>query len=412
MKSIQSYSRMSTYVQCPARYKFKYVDRLTQIVSEQSEFAFGRACHLGFKEYDEHLKASGQKRALRFLKNRIPIWYANTPHVNPGRYDEFRRLMMLFARNHRVSAQNIAACELVLTVDSDGKPCDTESPEAFLIAKIDRLDMFPERNLAVITDYKTARSGSADPFQLFVYAVAVAFHYPEVEAFEMLFDFVRYQYQKSARSARGLTLSLSRKSILQWWDYIKNLAGTIESDPTYPPTVSSGCETCPYLLKCPAKPQIPLQVDNRECAERLGHAILILENNLRRIREIMVRHLEQSEIGFVKVGDVSFSLEAYQHLTADSLPLLVELQKQNVKPGVIDQLLRVDSMGLKEVIRQNKDLAEILSSLVLANGYVKLTHKKDEKKFPDLGVQFSNADGEPKTITPAKIELGNKQVHS
>src|SRR3989338_10720813 len=160
-----SYSSIINYCSCPERYKKHYIDNLKNISRNIDDIKFGTACHIGFSKYDTNLKGKKLKRSVRFLKNRIPKWFAAVSGINPSRYEEFCNVMIQFARYHRVTPEDIYGSEIVLAVDSEGNPCKPDDNSAFLVGQIDRLDIVSERSLARIIDYKTNRSGQANSFQ-------------------------------------------------------------------------------------------------------------------------------------------------------------------------------------------------------------------------------------------------------
>lgn len=387
-----SYSSLINYLTCPERYKKHYFDNLKNIIRDVDDIKFGSACHIGFSEYDTHLKTKNLKRSIRFLKNRTPMWFAAVSGVNPSRYEEFSNLMVQFARYHRVLPDEIYGSEIILAVDNEGNPCKPDDNSAFLVGQIDRLDIVSDRSLARIVDYKTNRSGQANSFQLMVYSLLVAFHFPDIRWFELIFEFPRLGGINSVFRRHYLPVSRNRNSIIKVWRFIKEVYQRIRSDTRFAPQVSTSCQTCPYTSICTAKPYAPVHVNSDLEAKELGKSILILENRLKVFRDSMKLYIDKS--GPVDVNDRTFNLESIQQFVGDIVQLLILCKDHRINPR---DLFTVNSLGLKQLMKDNRDAAELIANHVLITVNTKLTHKKSDEKIPFDFDQVANHEKEVQT---------------
>ncbi len=384
-----SYSSISNYLGCPEKYKHQYVERLKNIVIDVDDISFGSACHVGFADYDRHLKKIGRKRSLRYLKSRMAHWFASVPGIDGSRYDEFRGVMLQFARYHPFNPQEMHDAEQLLTITKEGKPCAPGSPESFMIGHLDRLDIIPERKLARIVDYKTNRSGQANTLQLLIYAVLVAFHYPEIKWFELIFEFPRLGGIRSPYSRHYVPVSKSRDVVLRTWDLVLAVFDKISQDPEFVPRVSTACQTCPYIPICSARPYVPVQVDTEPSAKEIGRSILILENRQKVYREALSRYVDRH--GPVQVNDRQFSIEGVQHFSGDVNHLLALCKAHKISP---QKVLTVDSTQLKSLMKRERDIAEILSSAVVVSVQSRMTHKKIDSEHDTSADEIpSGVDG-------------------
>jgi putative RecB family exonuclease len=142
-----SYSSISTYETCPAKYRFQYQDRLP--TSSSPALAFGDALHRAL--YRFHDRPVPVAPSLEELHEMLESEWVGEGYRDPGEealYQEHARQVL--ADYHRVNAGSFripAALEFRFTVSVDGVE---------LSGVIDRLDRIPGGGYEIV-DYKTSR---------------------------------------------------------------------------------------------------------------------------------------------------------------------------------------------------------------------------------------------------------------
>jgi len=176
----ESYSSLSTFEGCPARYAFRYVDRLPGIVTP-SRYAFGKAVHAAFEAFVRARIAArdswlpGPDAATIASAFGLAIDASGCTADEIARYRERAEpVLARFLEAELASKSEPIGVELGFGVDVD---LPGDGRRARFVGYIDRIDRRPDGGVEVI-DYKTGSPRSqADvdaDLQLTAYAFALA----------------------------------------------------------------------------------------------------------------------------------------------------------------------------------------------------------------------------------------------
>ena len=205
-----SYSRLSTYEDCPKSYWYSYVENMPGFRPPSPAANRGSAIH-----------AQGEKYLLGEIKIYPPEFQKVSGH-----------LMLLKAKK--------AQPELKLAVTDKWEPCDYKDPNAYLRGIIDVL--YVEGENLHIEDFKSGQVYASHPTQMENYVAITAAHFPKATHF-----ITRLVYIDQGIVTPPKITEVSRlKPIRMLMDgRIKNA----EEDTIFPVQPGQGCKWCDYSKK-------------------------------------------------------------------------------------------------------------------------------------------------------------------
>lgn len=244
-----SYSRISTYNECPLKFQLKYIQKIPE--PAHWYFSYGKsihavleklpACHLG---EDGQLYASNDSLFPTSLsqllaENWVSDGYADTNSQERKRRQALRVLTAFFPVFQATWQQTIYA-ERLINTDLDGIP---------FTGIVDRIDRVSDTVLRIV-DYKSSKPRHASMlashrFQVALYAAALA----QDNAFSGQRFVLQTYYLKENLKAELSTgteayMDKSRQALIRTAHHI------LEGD--FRPKRSSRCISCDYNTVCPA----------------------------------------------------------------------------------------------------------------------------------------------------------------
>ena len=247
--AVYSHSRLSTFEQCPQKFKFRYIDSIEPDFEETIEGFLGKKVHETLEwiyqnqgkhfELDEIVKYfieswnKDYNQNIKIVKEDLTV----EDYFNKG----IRFLINYFLKNSPFIDNTIATEKKVfIKLDKEGK--------YNLIGFIDRLVHNKDTNIYEIHDYKTGAIKSQEELntdrQLALYSIAIREYFDNVKDVHLVWHFL--DHNEVMRSRRTLEqLENLKKEIL---DIIKR----IESTEDFYPKTGALCHWCEYKSKCPA----------------------------------------------------------------------------------------------------------------------------------------------------------------
>lgn len=254
--AIYSHSRLSTFEQCPAKFKYRYVDKISPD-HEQSIEGF-----LGNKVHDTlEWIYNNQERDLELddiIMHYIGAW--NNDHhsgikiikeeLNAEHYfNKGIKFLINYFLKHSPFRDNTIATEKKVYVNL--------SDNHKLIGFIDRLVHNKEKNTFEIHDYKTGSIKSQKELnkdrQLALYSIAIRESFENVEEVDLIWHFLDHdEIMKSKRTLDDLK---------QLKDEIIALINKIESTQDFEHNPSTLCKWCEFRSHCPIIKENPSYPD-------------------------------------------------------------------------------------------------------------------------------------------------------
>jgi putative RecB family exonuclease len=340
-----SYSSYRTYLECPLRWKFLYIDRLPEV--PRGYFTFGRVVHAVLEELLRPLVVPGARRigesdSQRTLDDWHPPQLARADgglvsvdellaayerawssegYTSPEEENRYRALGRDLLKRYYAQLSeerpHPVAVEEHLEARWDGIP---------IHGYIDRIDRTPRGGLEVV-DYKTSRELSNDDArgsdQLSLYQILVERNYTEPVERLTLYHL---------RSLTPLRVPARSKPILATLhERMGTVADGIRAE-AYEPTPGRQCSRCDFQSRCPEFRPVPPSERERlvglvDRFETLRGEERRLESELKRTAEELHRAAE--ELGVHRVpGSRSVAIrrreEAWQYSLDPVRPLLEE----------------------------------------------------------------------------------------
>jgi putative RecB family exonuclease len=363
--STLSYSSLRTYLECPLRWKFLYIDGLQE--APRGYFSFGRTVHAVLEElvrplvlpFARNASAGQSQRTLEEFGRSAEL---SAPKSPMGREELLRTYSRLWVREGYTSPEEEARYrtlgEELLLRYYDGLLAEPPRPVAVeehleanwegipIHGYVDRIDLTPTGGLEVL-DYKTTRGLSwADAQgsdQLSFYQVLVQKNYPSPVESLALYDL------------RGsVALRVPRRSeqeLLPLQEQVGEVASGIR-DEVYDPTPGRHCQRCEFQGICPEFRKVP--VEEAEHLQKLVDRFISLRNEevkvdgeLKRVAEEL--HREAERIGVHRIpgkrGTALRRREERIDVPPDSVRELL------VKERLLDRVSAPDPERLRKLLK-------------------------------------------------------------
>jgi putative RecB family exonuclease len=248
---LYSHSRLSTFEQCPYKFKLKYIDKVETEIAENIEAYLGSRVHETLEKLYKDLqyqKMNTLEELLLFYKD---IWEKNWSDsivINKTEYGAENYFKMgekyitdYYKRYHPFNQGSTIAIENRIVIDLDEK--GTYKLQGF----IDRLTEIND-GYYEIHDYKTNSRLPLPEYikndrQLALYAIGVKECYPDAKDIRLIWHFLKFD--KEIDSTRtNEELQLLKKETVQ-------LIQTIEKTNVFETHASILCQWCEFQQICP-----------------------------------------------------------------------------------------------------------------------------------------------------------------
>ncbi len=362
-----SYSSLRTYLECPLRWKFLYVDKLPE--TPRPYFSFGRTIHSVLQELVRPflVPEAVPRKSAGGAQRRLDEWHGEGPLVE-GRSQPLSKEQLLAAYDrlwvkegytspeeearYKLLGENMllryydhfleehprpVAIEEYLQSSLDGIPVH---------GYVDRIDLTPSGGLEVL-DYKTSRELSIqearDSDQLAMYQVLVEQNYAlPVERLTLYHLRTLTPHRTPARGAPAIA-QLSQK--------VGEVADGIRTE-RFEPTPGRHCERCDFRAVCPEFREVP--AEERARLEALVDRFVALRREGEKVEEDLHRaadalHAEAERLGVHRLpGRAAVAIrrreEEWSYAPEGVRPLLE-------RSGLIPRASRLDSQEIQRLVR-------------------------------------------------------------
>ena len=229
MANIYSHSRLSSFEQCPLKYKFRYIDHLEPEVEQTIEGFLGNMVHETLEWIYNQVKEGTTPDLDNVIDYYINLWNKNfnneikiTREENDAEhyFNMGIKFVIDYFLAHSPFKDNTIAIEhkILISLDPEGK---------YLIqGYIDRLVHHKESNIFEIHDYKTGNSIKSQEDldkdrQLALYSLGIKNSFPDVSDVHLIWHFLAFNKKMISRRTDEQLESLKQDII--------NLINKIES---------------------------------------------------------------------------------------------------------------------------------------------------------------------------------------
>jgi putative RecB family exonuclease len=251
---IYSHSRLSTFEQCPLKFKFRYIDKLEPEIKQSIEGFLGNRVH-DTLEFIYNESCRGRIVELdEIIEFYIQIWNREyTPEIkvvneelDAEHYFEkgIKFLIDYFTENYPFKDNTIAVEKLIML------DLDPTKPGKYRIqGYIDRLVHDKDSNIFEIHDYKTGQIKTQEELdkdrQLALYSIGIREEFPEVQDVHLIWHFLDFNRKMSSKRTDEELNELKQNII--------NLIIKIESTKEFNANPSILCRWCEFRGYCEDK---------------------------------------------------------------------------------------------------------------------------------------------------------------
>jgi len=238
-----SVSKTKTYIDCKAKYKYVYVEKLPR---KDWEFhIFGKFCHKVLEEFHNAYSIKKSTNPLNVeMGNAFKLALAEFKEKMSAEMkkecwaiiDQYLRIITHDKKNN-LSA-NVIACEKPFEINIEDK--------IILNGMIDRVQIDAD-NVIHVCDYKTVKNKKYlknDFFQLLTYAYVIISEDPSITKVRASYILLRHDFEY-------ITTEFTVPEIIKVRDKYLDYADKIHAEKEYKPNPTALCNYCDYLNLCP-----------------------------------------------------------------------------------------------------------------------------------------------------------------
>jgi RecB family exonuclease len=237
-----SVSKCKTFLDCKAKYKYTYIDKLPR--KTWSFHTFGKFCHKVLEDF-HNVYINGSQEPYNVImskafKDAVTEYKIDmTPEMKKDCWkiiDQYLRIVTTNKKNNLSS--NILACEKNFELLVGGK--------VILNGMIDRIQL-DDDNVIHVCDYKTSKNKKYlkdDFFQLLTYAYIIVSEDPEIKKVRASYILLRHNFEY-------LTAEFNKDEILKIADKYINYTDLIVNEKDFKPNPTRLCTYCDHVNICP-----------------------------------------------------------------------------------------------------------------------------------------------------------------
>lgn len=285
-------SKLDCYKECPKRYQYRYVERISR-ARKTGATVLGTSVHAALEFLYERLRAGARPSVDEVLaEGRAAFardWDETVSHLGGVPKEDWERLVDECARRYYEAHSPFDQDQTVAVEARVGFPIEADGYEYRIEGFVDRLAVAGD-GLFEIHDYKTAKSLPPqakldEDWQLALYEIAVRTQWPSARSVALKWHFVRH--------GQTLTSSRTPEQLARLKADVAELIQTIKRDHEYKPKPGTLCDWCEYRDLCPEFAH-PEKVAAMKPAERRHDDGVRLVNELAELDE--KRHRLNDEV--------------------------------------------------------------------------------------------------------------------
>lgn len=389
---IYSHSRLSTYEQCPLRFKYAYIEKRETEIEGSVEAFLGQIVHSVLEKLYIDIKFQKIPSLQELLDFFNSEWKKNWTENIIIVHDEYSQenyrklgekyITDYYNRYKPFNQDRTIALEKRIVIRLDEK----HIVQGF----IDRLAC-KDDGVYIIHDYKTTGSLPDTTYveedrQLALYAMAIKKNYPDCKRVILVYHFLAFDKEFSTEKTEEQLQAL-RKDVIQ-------LIDIIEAAEEFPAHVSTLCDWCEFQPECPQwkhlfeikekEPNEYMKDDGVQLVNKyaqVNNEIKELEYKLEKLREALIAFTKKENIEMVYGSDMKASVRSYPKL---SFPKKDDKTREEFislikKLGLWEQLATADVYELAKMINNNKlhpDLVKLINQFVKKDKITRISLSK------------------------------------
>lgn len=243
-----SVSKIKTFNQCPAKYRYNYIDRLPR--KSWDHFTFGNFLHEILEKFHEELMSDNEQPWHQLMSKCFSEISKN---------EEFQKDLTKSQKDESFKILNVYLKQITAQQNKDALPkvIGVETPfyvnindKILLNGYIDRVQIDPD-DILHVSDYKTTKNKKylvKDDFQLLTYSYVMCLADTDLKK-------VRASYMLLRHNFETINKTYNRKKIMTVGDKYLEYAEKIDREKLWRPKPSNLCRWCDFCDVCPATKQ-------------------------------------------------------------------------------------------------------------------------------------------------------------
>jgi putative RecB family exonuclease len=390
--TVYSHSRLSTFEQCPYKYKLQYIDKVETEIPQSIEAFLGSCVHSVLEKLYEDLKYQKQDSLEDLLNYLHEIWKKDwdssiiivKEEYGPDNYLKMAEKFITdyYNRYHPFDQGRTIALEdrILISLDSE----DVYKLQGYIDRLVESSDGFYE-----IHDYKTNSRLPLPKYiesdrQLALYMIGVKNNYPGVRGVKLIWHFLAFDKEiDSTRSDEELE-ELKKETI--------KLIDRIESEERFEPNPSFLCDWCEYKPVCKQWSHL-YKIREKPESEYLNEPGVKLVNRYAELKEKKKKFVDEVDSELEEIENALFSFAKKegvdvvfgsknkiriketetQKFPSKSSSERKELEKLLKENGIWEGVDQLDTAALNKLLSENKIDKKLVDEI---NKFIKLEKSK------------------------------------
>lgn len=338
-----SYSKMSTYKECPQKYKFRYILKIPE--KPKYYFAFGTALHKVMEFMYANLKPPFPplEETLKFFRidwqktSFADKGYASAEKEFEG-YEEGVRIIEAYYKKHEKDIFNPLSTEFRTTQEVDGLS---------IISIVDRIDYLGEGKVSIL-DYKTGKTIKREPDQLLMYQKLmsqspqllnlVRTKEPTIEKV----DVANLLFYYLPKLDEQVYTPAPKEEIDKFWQGVLKVADNIKKEKFSATPSETACKFCDYKDLCPVWQNKKAEVFETLSAEEKSLSPLevlagkidklgAMQDDLNKLKTEIIKQMQALKLQRHFGKEYNVILDEKEHLDfTDEKAVIALLKKENL----------------------------------------------------------------------------------
>lgn len=380
--TLYSHSRLSTFENCPLKFRFKYVDKVRTERQQGVEAFMGSMVHDTLEKLYKDLRFQKENSVEDLLEHYRSIWRKNWNDeiiiVRKEYTQENYRKMgeeyirTYYKRYHPFDQNKVIGLEsrVIINLDPKGR--------YRLQGYLDRLD-YAGKGVYEIHDYKTnfnipIKEYLEDDRQLALYALAVLNNYQDARRVKLIWHFLSVD--------KEVVLEKTPEQLKQLKKDTMELIDKVRAEKDYPSRPSALCEWCEFRQICPEHKHL-YKVESMPVNEYLKEPGVKLVNRyaelkakekefkettgeeMRKVSEALFKYGEKEDIKAVMGSDVRATLWSKDcvRFPGKKDPGREELEDVLKSSGHWDKAVMLDTWKLDDLVTSGRLPQEVIKKL-------------------------------------------------
>lgn len=371
--TVYSHSRLSSFEQCPYKFKLQYIDKVEIEVSESVEAFMGNRVHETLEKLYRDLmfhKKNTLDDLLDFLNDEWAknwndaIVIVKEQYTSENYQSMARKFISDYYRRYDPFDQDkTIAIEERILINLD------DSGEYTLQGYIDRLAEVSDGHYE-IHDYKTSSRLPVPEYlqqdrQLALYSIGVKDRYPDASDVRLKWHFLAFDKELDSTRTEQELEDLKQNTI--------QLIDTIESAEEYPTNPSRLCDWCEYqeickewshLYKIENKPvneylnDPGVKLVNRyaELQQRKRQVTLDLFAEIEKVEEALIQFAEKEKVDVVFGSDSKVKIKVYTRFSCPSKDCKERLELEQIikNAGKWEEVNQLDTNSINKILKEKQ----------------------------------------------------------